>query len=166
MVCGITGHKVGDLGCKALPVETIKAFKGYQHPLSNHFPCCLNVYEHEFKSLEHAYFWHMATEFGQPQLATDIKNCIHAGEAKKLSKLIATDDERFTWESNNIEVMKNILQAKANQCEQYFVLVYLRIKVQHWPRLHLAGYGEQAILRILLSIHLQVSVAINTNASQ
>ena len=119
MVCGVTGHKVGDLGCKALPVETITAFKGYQHPLSNHFPCHLNVYEHEFKSLEHAYFWHMATEFGQPQLATDIKNCIHAGEAKKLSKLIATDDERFTWESNNIEVMKTLLQAKANQCEQF-----------------------------------------------
>ena len=119
VVCGVSGHKVGDLGCKALPVETIKGFKGYQHPLSNHFPCCLNGYGHKFKSLEHAYFWYMATEFGQPQLATDIKNSIHAGEAKKLSKLIATDDERFTWESNNIEVMKNLLQTKANQCEQF-----------------------------------------------
>ena len=119
VVCGVTGHKVGDLECKALPAQAIMAFKGYQHPLSNHFPCRLNVYEHEFKSLEHAYFWHMATEFGLQELATEIKGCVHAGEAKRLSKLIASDEERFRWESDNIEAMKHLLQAKYEQCEQF-----------------------------------------------
>ena len=119
IVCGVTGHKVGDLECKALPAQTIIAFKGYQHPLSNHFPCRLTVYEHEFKSLEHAYFWHMATEFRLQELATEIKGCVHAGEAKRLSKLIASDEERFRWESDNIEAMKHLLQAKYEQCEQF-----------------------------------------------
>ena len=118
-VCGEPGHKVGDLGCKALPTETIRAFRGYQHPLSNHFACRLKVYESEFKSVEHAYFWHMAREFGNSDLATQIKNSAHAGEVKRLSKLIAEDDKRFTWEADNIEVMKVLLQVKAKQCAQF-----------------------------------------------
>ena len=119
VVCGESGHKVGDLGCKALPTETIRAFKGYQHPLSNHFPCRLKVYENEFKSMEYAYFWQMATEFGKSELAIEIINSEHAGEVKKLSKRIADDDERFTWETENIAVMKVLLQAKAEQCTQF-----------------------------------------------
>ena len=119
VVCGESGHKVGDLGCKALPTETIRAFKGFRHPLSNHFPCRLQVYESEFKSVEHAYFWQMATEFGNSDLATEIQNSAHAGEVKKLSKLIAEDDKRFTWETDNIDVMKFLLQAKAKQCTQF-----------------------------------------------
>ena len=119
VVCGESGHKLGDLGCKALPTETIRAFKGFRHPLSNHFPCRLQVYESEFKSVEHAYFWQMATEFGNSDLATEIKNSAHAGEIKKLSKLIAEDDKRFTWETDNIDVMKFLLQAKAKQCTQF-----------------------------------------------
>ena len=60
----------------------------------------------------------MATEFGLQELAAEIKDCVHAGEAKRLSKLITSDEERFRWESD-IEVMKHLLQAKYEQCEQF-----------------------------------------------
>ena len=117
--CGQTGHKIGDSQCAAKPVEDIHAFKSYQHPLSNHFPCQLKAYNHTFKSLEHAYFWRMATEMGKLEIAEEIKNSRHAGEAKRLSKEIATEEERWRWEQENIKTMQNLLCNKAKDCEQF-----------------------------------------------
>ena len=102
--------------CKAIPKETIVPFKGYQHVLSNHYPCQLNVYEKHFKSLEHAYFWRMSIEFGKHDLATEIQNTAHAGKAKQLSKQIADDQERLKWEKDNVNIMKELLEIKATQC--------------------------------------------------
>ena len=94
----------------------ILAFKGYKHPLSNHFACELSVYGKTFKSLEHAYFFHMATEFGKPELAEWIHQAPHAGHAKRLSKDIADDETRWAWEEENTAVMEHLLGIKANQC--------------------------------------------------
>ena len=119
IACGQTGHKVGDEQCAAKPVEDIVAFKSFQHPLSNHFPCQLKIYDLNFKSLEHAYFWRMASEMGKPELAEQIKNARHAGEAKRLSKEIAADEVRWQWEMNNTDTMQMLLDVKAEQCEQF-----------------------------------------------
>ena len=54
--CGVQGHKPGEDACKAKPKDKILAFKGYQHPLSNHYPSKLSVYDMDFKSLEAAFF--------------------------------------------------------------------------------------------------------------
>ena len=86
--CGTAGHKVGDSICEAKPTEEIYAFRGYQHPLSNHYMCELKAYESTFKSVEHAFFWRMCTEMGENDLAARIKKSRHAGEAKRLSKEI------------------------------------------------------------------------------
>ena len=114
--CNVLGHKVGDEVCPAKPKNPILAFKGYQHPLSNHFACELSVYGKTFKSLEHAYFFHMATEFGKPELAEWIHQAPHAGHAKRLSKDIADDETRWAWEEENTAVMEHLLGIKANQC--------------------------------------------------
>ena len=119
LACGEAGHRVGEPCCRAAPIQSILAFKAYTHPLSNHFPCKLRVYEKEFRSLEHAYFYYMATEFGKHDLAAQIQGCKHAGEVKKMSKEIHEDDVRWEWEKNNISVMKDLLLVKAQQCEQF-----------------------------------------------
>ena len=115
--CKTYGHKVGDDLCPAKPSEVIYAFKGFRHPLSNHFPCKLSVYESEFRSLEHAFFWRMASELGKPDLAERIRNCDHAGKVKKMSTEIAEDEERWRWEKANPDVMSYLLEAKAKQCD-------------------------------------------------
>ena len=122
IACGERGHKVGDPTCteKPRPSEQILAFKSYAHPLSNHFPCQLNIYEQVFRSAEHAYFWFMATDFGKPQLAEEIHKANHAGAAKRLSKNIANDETRWRWEEDNVQVMKDILCAKAKQCKEFY----------------------------------------------
>ena len=138
--CGEVGHSVGDSCCKAAPTQSILAFKGYTHPLSNHFPCKLRVYEKEFNSLEQAYLYYMAREFGKHDLAAGIQDCKHAGEAKRMSKDISEDDMRWEWEKNNTDVMKNLLLVKAQQCARS-VNVSSRIRTSCWLKLLLANYG-------------------------
>ena len=122
IACGERSHKVGDPTCtaKPRPNEQILVFKSYVHPLSNHFSCQLNIYEQVFRSAEHAYFWFMATDFGKPQPAEEIHKANHAGAAKRLSKNIANDETRWRWEEDNVQVMKDILCAKAKQCKEFY----------------------------------------------
>ena len=117
--CNRSGHKVGDERCPAKPSDTILAFRGYGHPLSNHYACDITVNGTTFKSVEHAYFHHMATEMGKHDLADDIKNACHGGVAKRLSHDIAPDEDRWAWELDNIEVMEKLLQAKLKQCPTF-----------------------------------------------
>ena len=117
--CNRSGHKVGDERCPAKPSDTILAFRGYGHPLSNHYACDITVNGTTFKSVEHAYFHRMATEMGKHDLADDIKNARHAGAAKRLGHDVASDEDRWAWELDNIEVMEKLLQAKLKQCPTF-----------------------------------------------
>ena len=117
--CKMLGHKIGADTCRAKPTDKILAFKGYQHPLSNHFPCELKVYGKTFSSVEHAFFWYMAVEMGQERLADKIRTAKHAGEAKRFSKDIAEDTERWNWEERNFDVMQYLLEEKAQQCPRF-----------------------------------------------
>ena len=71
--CGQRGHKIGNKECAAQPKEKIDAFRGYKHPLSNHYPCQLDIIQATFKSVEHALFWRMLVEMGKTELAKDVK---------------------------------------------------------------------------------------------
>ena len=77
------------------------------------------MFGEDFASVEYAYFWHMAKEFCKDDLAKEIKNSKHAGQAKRLSKQIADDEGRWEWERDHINVMKTLLAAKADQCIQF-----------------------------------------------
>ncbi len=119
--CGAVGHKLGSETCPALPKDnTILAFKGYQNPLSNHFPCNLLMFNQKepFRSLEHALFWKMAMDLKKPDLANSIKNAKHAGVAKSLSKNISETD-RHHWEQNNEALIENMIIEKLRQCEPF-----------------------------------------------
>lgn len=119
LACSEPGHRVGDIACKAKTDREMIVFKSYQHPLSNHFPCDITINNEHFKSVEHAYYWRMATELGKHDIATEIQNSKHAGAAKRIAKQIADDDIRWKWESENIDIMINLLRTKAQQCDQF-----------------------------------------------
>ena len=93
--CGKPGHKITDDICEAKTNQNIYTFKGYLHPLSNHYPCELALYHTTFKSAEHAYLYRMAIELSNQEKAEQIRLAKHAGEAKRLSKTIASDDDRW-----------------------------------------------------------------------
>ena len=115
--CDQVGHKIGDPLCKAKAEQDILAFKSFEHPLSNHFPCKLEIYDKHFKSVEHAYFW--SIELGAQDLSQKIQESQHAGEAKRRSKEIADDETRLKWEMENKQVMTDLLKAKSEQCQQF-----------------------------------------------
>ena len=121
IACGKCGHSIGDPKCPAKPKrgEQIEPFRGYKNPLSNHYPFELFTFGDVFKSLEHAFFWRMATEMGEQDLARKIKHAKHAGIVKRLSKDIATDEQRHQWEERNEDVMAELLENKADQCKEF-----------------------------------------------
>ena len=125
IACNIKGHRIGDKECIAKPKSNkeILAFKGYLTPLSNHYTCDLNVFNNDFKSVEHAFYWKMAHDMGKEELAADIKSAKHAGIVKRISKGIASDEDRFLWEKENVGLMEELLEAKANQCEDFKALL-------------------------------------------
>ena len=119
--CNQTGHRPGDEKClnRAEP-GTILAFSSYQHPLSNHYPAPVKAFDEKepFKSVEHALFWGMATDLGQPNLAKKIRNAKHAGVAKALSKQMDEED-RDKWEDDNLDNISTILHEKAKTCAPF-----------------------------------------------
>ena len=97
--------------------------------------------ERTFKSVEHAYFHRMATEFGKTELAEKIFKAEHAGVAKRLSKGIADDEERLKWEKDNTNVMHNLLQAKLEQCQEFrsLLIEYADVTLAEASRLWATG---------------------------
>ena len=71
-----------------------------------------------FKSVEHAWFWKMASDLGKHELATRIKDAEHAGKAKYLSKEME-ENSRIEWEDENMDVMKDLLVKKTKSCELF-----------------------------------------------
>ena len=61
----------------------------------------------------------MAVEFGKMDLGEEIRGCKHAGVAKQLGKNIAEDHKRWEWEEKNFDLMKVLLDAKAEQCPEF-----------------------------------------------
>ena len=74
--------------------------------------------EEPFKSVEHAFFWRMATDLGKPGLAARIKDAVHAGVVKRLSKDME-EDIRHSWEDKNMHIMEELLNEKAKSCKPF-----------------------------------------------
>ena len=71
----------------------------------------------------------MATELGKTALAEKIFKAEHAGVTKRLSKGIADGEKRRKWETDNIDVMRNLLQAKLEQCKEFRSLLNVRMSL-------------------------------------
>ena len=119
--CNRTGHKPGSDDCpnRAEP-GTILAFSSFRHPLSNHYPSPLYLFDEAepFPTVEHAMFWKMATDLGKHELAQQIKNARHAGIAKDLSKKMDETD-RDQWENDHEDMISDILHTKARTCATF-----------------------------------------------
>ncbi len=119
--CNVQGHRAGDERCAALAAEgNTLAFRGYEHPLSNHFLTPLSAFgqSEDFRSVEHAFFWKMASDLGDDMLAERIKNAAHAGIVKRLSKEM-DETKRYEWEDSNTDTMRTLLTEKAKTCERF-----------------------------------------------
>ena len=79
--CALIGHIAGDEQCPVKAEEDcILAFSGYQHPMSNHYLTPIVAFDQDepFKSIENAFFWNMALDFGQEDIVIRIKEAVHA----------------------------------------------------------------------------------------
>ena len=117
--CGVAGHRIGNEVCKALPSQEIVAFRTYQHPLSNQYLCELQYCGSVFKSIEHAFLWKMAEDFGRHVIADSIRNSKHAGAAQRISREISDDESRWKWERDNTALMEELLLLKLDQCAAF-----------------------------------------------
>ena len=118
--CDHSGHSAKDSECPAYDPElNIIAFSGHQHPLSNFYPCedGIELYDEIFDTAEAAFQWRKAVDVGMDDLAEDIKNARHAGAAKAIARdnIPKNRSDRWNTEKGD-DVMKEIIEAKANQC--------------------------------------------------
>ena len=94
-------------------------FRSHTGELSNFYPCTLNIYGDRFTSSEAAYQYAFAVEHDRWDLAQQIKSARNAAEAKNLSKKIPIHQIASGWNEKKVDIMKEILEEKFNQCQQF-----------------------------------------------
>ncbi len=99
--------------------NTSVLFRSHTDALSNFFPCTLHVYGDKFKSSEAAYQYAFAAEHDNWDLAEQIKTAKNAAEAKELSKQIPLGQISSQWNDKKVDIMREILEEKFNQCQQF-----------------------------------------------
>ena len=123
--CNQVGHTVGSKNCPAYPTEKIYTFRGFAHPLSNHYEYDLAIWGRNFKSNEHAFYWRMAMDMDKLDLAERIKNAKHGGAARAIGKGIADEEIRLKWElTNGPIIMQELQYTKCNQCPDFLQCLY------------------------------------------
>ena len=111
------------------PLEPIR-FRGQDNKVSNFYPCNVEVFGREFSSSEVAYQWRKAVFLGEAGVAADIGRMRVAREAKwaasrafgKRGWYPVTVEGRARmsqWEDAKVEVMQQILRAKARGCAEF-----------------------------------------------
>ena len=114
--CQQPGHKAGDTTCQALNTEdNTTAFRSYNMILSNMHASKIDIYGQEFDSVEHAYQWKKATDINAQDTATRIKNALHSGAAKRISKDLPQDLVERWSDSMSTHVKTSLIRAKARQ---------------------------------------------------
>jgi ribA/ribD-fused uncharacterized protein len=114
-LCQVAGHKAGEEGCSSVTQEQqdgITTIFGAKNPLSNHYPCTVNVLGHSFASAEHAFLHTKALNSTKPDIADKIKQSNTASEAKRLSRDIPYNPN---WLPRRDQVMEEVLRAKVQQ---------------------------------------------------
>ena len=91
-------------------------FRGHKSPLSNFFPCNLNVYGEKLHSSEQAYQLRKAIWMKDHENAAKIRSAPTGRQAQIIGNAIATD---HTWQEKKKDVMTHILREKLHQCPQY-----------------------------------------------
>lgn len=90
--------------------------KGAKDPLSNFYMAPLEFQGSKYASSEHAYQTVKARFHGMPSLGEDIKAAPSGREAKALTYFLKRHPRAAAWDAKKEEVMRDILQAKLQQC--------------------------------------------------
>lgn len=117
-VCKQTGHDPGSEKCEQYEddSENIVAFHGHKNVFSNFYPVDVNVNGENHKSAEHAFQLTKALRNGDINAAERIRSANTALDAKRIGDTINTNS---AWETEKVEVMTNIVEAKLNQVEVF-----------------------------------------------
>lgn len=118
-LCQAQGHKAGEETCPSTtssPQDNVRTIYGHDDPLSNHFPCTLKALGQSFSSVEHAYKHTQAINAGKPDMAAQIAAAANAAQAKAIAKSLPYNPQ---WEDRKEEVMRQILQAKLDQVQEF-----------------------------------------------
>jgi ribA/ribD-fused uncharacterized protein len=117
--CNEVGHRAGNLVCPAKNNnDNVTAFRGHTFVLSNFYRCRLNAFGKTFHGVEYAYQWKKANDCGSHEVADQIIDAPHAGEAKNRSKLIPTELSQ-AWEHKSENTMIHLIQLKVKQCPEF-----------------------------------------------
>ena len=111
------------------PLEPIR-FRGQENKFSNFYPCNVEVFGREFSSSEVAYQWRKAVFLGEAGVAADIGRMWVAREAKWAASrafgkrgwypvTVGRRARMSQWEDAKVEVMRQILRAKARGCAEF-----------------------------------------------
>ena len=118
--CKHTGHSTTDTElCEAYNnTQNITTIRSPNNPMSNFYPCTLNIYGEQFRSSEHVYQWKFARHIGREDLADDILHAPTAGKAKEIVSGIPHHFHR-NWHAVKQEVMQEILREKSVCCPAF-----------------------------------------------
>ena len=83
------------------------------------FPCRLHLFGCNFQSSEAAYQYRKALHFNQWQQAEEILLCQRASDAKAIGDKINNTIMDDTWLAKRMDIMLEILEAKASQCPSF-----------------------------------------------
>lgn len=118
--CKKPGHTPGDKQCEgylAKGHQKITTVHSAEDPLSNFFPCEVDVLGMTFNSSEQGYQYSKAIRRGQPDIATQITQAPTAQMAKAQAKFLKTDKNWTKKEKSAL--MKQLLEAKAEQVPSF-----------------------------------------------
>ena len=85
-------------------------FKLDDNPLSNFYPCKVEIFDHEWLSSGHAYQWANVNALGYAKKADEIIRAPSAKQAKAMAESISLPDLKI-WNTKKVSVMKDILAA-------------------------------------------------------
>ena len=94
-------------------------FRSHRDELSNFYPCQLKVFGRIFHSAEAAYQFRKAIHHSKWEIAEDITACRKANDAKSLGNQINRDNIGQSWLDKRTDVMLDILETKAKQCNSF-----------------------------------------------
>ena len=95
----------------------VEFFRGYKYVLSNFFRFDLKFEGQRYHSVEQAYQAKKATVYGDEDAKRRIMFTTNAGKAWLIGKDIKVNDD---WPQMRVEVMKELLKAKLEQCPTYY----------------------------------------------
>ena len=94
-------------------------FKFNNDPLSNFYPCTVNVFDRKWTSSEHAYQWAKLSAINRPELAEGVIKATSAASAKYIADQVPIRDLAEWTNDRKISVMKEILEAKSVSCQEF-----------------------------------------------